>query len=134
MGILDIWKTDTAVYAMPYDDTMDFAHIGKIDVDTVEYSTLDREVTIHGTIPYIPYDKIFAITNVPREYRIKNVIFNGPATIVFWADDTKTVVKCQDGDEFDAEKAIAMCYVKKIHSNKSRFNNYIKKWLPKEEA
>ena len=26
---------------------------------------------------------------------IKNVIFNDPATIVFWTDGTKTVVKCQ---------------------------------------
>lgn len=32
-----------------------------------------------------------------------NVIFNGPATIVFWNDGTKTVVKCSDGDEYDPE-------------------------------
>ena len=27
---------------------------------------------------------------------IKNVIFNPPATIVFWSDDTKTVVKAEN--------------------------------------
>ena len=64
---------------------------------------------------------------------IKNVIFNDPATIVFWEDETKTVVKCQDGDEFDPEKGLAMAIVKKAYGNKSNYCNKLKKWLPKEE-
>ena len=64
---------------------------------------------------------------------IKNVIFNGPATIVFWEDGTKTVVKCQDGDEFDPEKGLAMSIAKKAYGNKSGYCNKLKKWLPKEE-
>ena len=64
---------------------------------------------------------------------IKNVIFNDPATIVFWEDGTKTVVKCQDGDEFDPEKGLAMAIVKKSYGNKGSYCNKMKKWLPKEE-
>ena len=64
---------------------------------------------------------------------IKNVIFNDPATIVFWEDGTKTVVKCQDGDEFDPEKGLAMAIAKKAYGNKSGYCNKLKKWLPKEE-
>ena len=64
---------------------------------------------------------------------IKNVIFNDPATIVFWEDGTKTVVKCQDGDEFDPEKGLAMAIVKKAYGNKSNYCNKLKKWLPKKE-
>ena len=64
---------------------------------------------------------------------IKNVIFNNPATIVFWKDGTKTVVKCQDGDEFDPEKGLAMAIAKKAYGNKSSYCNKLKKWLPKEE-
>lgn len=64
---------------------------------------------------------------------IKNVIFNDPATIVFWEDGTKTVVKCQDGDEFDPEKGLAMAIVKKAYRNKGSYCNKLKKWLPKEE-
>ena len=64
---------------------------------------------------------------------IKNVIFNDPATIVFWEDGTKTVVKCQDGDEFDPEKGLAMAIVKKAYGNKGSYCNKMKKWLPKEE-
>lgn len=64
---------------------------------------------------------------------IKNVIFNDPATIVFWEDGTKTVVKCQDGDEFDPEKGLAMAIAKKAYGNKGSYCNKIKKWLPKEK-
>ena len=65
---------------------------------------------------------------------IKNVIFNDPATIVFWEDGTKTVVKCQDGDEFDPEKGLAMAITKKAYGNKGSYCNKLKKWLPKEEV
>lgn len=68
--------------------------------------------------------------------RIKNVIFNDPATIVFWFDGTKTVVKCQPGDTFDPEKGLAMAICKKLvgtNDSQSNFNDIFKKWLPKEE-
>ena len=65
---------------------------------------------------------------------IKNVIFNDPATIVFWEDGTKTVVKCQDGDEFDPEKGLAMAIVKKAYGNKGSYCNKMKKWLPNDNS
>lgn len=65
--------------------------------------------------------------------KINNVIFNKPATIVFWADGTKTVVKCEHED-FDPEKGLAMAIVKKIMAdNHSYYNEIFKKWIPKEE-
>ena len=65
--------------------------------------------------------------------KIKNVIFNKPATIVFWADGTKTIVKCEHED-FDPEKGLAMAIVKKtMADNHSYYNEIFKKWLPKEE-
>ena len=66
--------------------------------------------------------------------KIKNVIFNKPATIVPWADGTKTVVKCENED-FDPEKGLAMAIVKKtMANNHSYYNEIFKKWLPKEES
>ena len=61
--------------------------------------------------------------------RPTKVIFNEPATIVYWTDKTKTVVKCQDGDKFDEEKGLLLCYMKKMHGNKSNFNNELRKWV-----
>lgn len=71
-----------------------------------------------------------------KRTKIKNVIFNDPATIVFWSDGTKTVVKCGENDNYDPEKGLAMAVAKKfLGTNKSK-SNYLdefKKWLPKEE-
>lgn len=63
---------------------------------------------------------------------IDNVIFNPPATIVFWSDDTKTVVKAQDED-FDPEKGLAMAISKKVMGNSGNYNNLFKKWVSKYE-
>lgn len=65
---------------------------------------------------------------------ITNVIFNDPATIVFWSDGTKTVVKCQDGDVFDPEKGLAMAISKKAMGNKGSYFNVIDKWTEKYEG
>jgi hypothetical protein len=63
---------------------------------------------------------------------IKDVIFNDPATIVFWADGTKTVVKCQENDTFDPEVGLAMAIAKKALGNKGNYCNTIKKWIEKD--
>lgn len=58
---------------------------------------------------------------LPKTYKeiaddiVKRIIFNPPATIVLWQDGTKTVVKCQNGEEFDPEKGLTMAIVKKIY-------------------
>ena len=48
---------------------------------------------------------------------IKNVIFQEPATIVYWVDGSKTVVICQEGDIYDEEKGLAMAIAKKALGN-----------------
>lgn len=62
---------------------------------------------------------------------IKDVIFNDPATIVFWTDGTKTIVKCQKntGDVYSKETGLAMAIAKKAYGNKSNFNDIFNRWL-----
>lgn len=57
---------------------------------------------------------------------IDRVIYNDPATIVFWKDGTKTVVKAQDC-VFDPAVGLAMCFIKKTIGLKEFF-----KHLPEE--
>jgi hypothetical protein len=64
---------------------------------------------------------------------ISRVIFNEPATIVFWDDGEKTVVKCQNDEPYDKEKGLALCYMKKALGNKSNFNNVFKQFIENEE-
>lgn len=90
----------------------------------------------------IYYESVREMNQPPKAYRdmmerqsndisivpeIQNVMFNDPATIVFWADGTKTVVKAVY-DEFDPEKGLAMAIAKKALGNKGKYFNTIKKW------
>ena len=69
-----------------------------------------------------------------REGRIKDVKFSGPATIVFWTDGTKTVVKCRKGDKFDPEKGIAMACAKKLLGNEDGYHKEFAKYIDKNAA
>lgn len=62
---------------------------------------------------------------------IKNVIFAPPATIVYWSDGTKTVVKCSEKDVFDPEKGLAMAIAKRCGGNKGSYYREIQNWVEK---
>lgn len=49
---------------------------------------------------------------------IKKVIYNDPATIIFWSDGTKTVVKCMEDEDYDPEKGFMAAVTKKVFGNK----------------
>ena len=85
----------------------------------------DNELTL--TLEnWIKFDKDYIIDT---KEDIEKVIFNDPATIVYWKDGTKTVVKCQDGDVYDKEKGLAMCVTKKFFGNKGNFNKVFNKFI-----
>ena len=75
------------------------------------------------------------ITRIGTDIRVVNgiidkVIFNDPATIVLWADGSKTVVKCQPGDVYDKEKGLLLCFVKHVLGDTSRgLNDFLHKWV-----
>ena len=69
----------------------------------------------------IAFDSVY----VPE---IKRVIFNNPATIILWDDNTKTVVKAEN-ETFDPEKGLAMAITKKALGNEGNYYNELKKYL-----
>ena len=71
--------------------------------------------------------------NNHRVPQIKDVIYNDPATIVFWMDGTKTIVKCGDYDIYDPEKGLAMAIAKKALGNQGNYYETFKSWLPEED-
>ena len=78
----------------------------------------------------------FGLTSTSNAYSldIKDVIFNNPATIVLWSDGTKSVVKCQERDEYSREVGLALCIAKKALGNKGNFNNVFRKWIRNEDV
>ena len=67
------------------------------------------------------------------KFDIDKAIFSDPATIVYWADGTKTVVKAQNGEPYDPEKGLAMCFAKKARGNKGNYYDEFRKHLPEPE-
>lgn len=101
-------------------------------------STFVNDLTNIGKQLVYGGDKVSTVTitgglTMYTNFEIKNVIFNDPATIVFWKDGTKTVVQAHN-DEFDPEKGLAMAIAKKALGNKGNYYTKIKKWLPDEKA
>lgn len=81
---------------------------------------------IGGHIPAVRY------TPPASYFKIEKVIYNDPATIVFWKDGSKTVVKACGYDEYDPEKGLAMAISKKALGNKGNYYETFKKALPKD--
>lgn len=65
---------------------------------------------------------------------ITRVIYNNPATIVWWSDGVKTVVRCQPGDTYSPETGLAMAISKRVYGNDNRFNKVFARWLPHNEV
>lgn len=77
----------------------------------------------------------YGMSNVGQpECIITKVIFADPATIVFWSDGTKTVVKYGETDIYDKEKGLAMTVYKKVTGNDSKeFHKGMKWWIKPEQ-
>lgn len=82
-------------------------------------------------VPHV-FDRSNAMARFNGRPTIKRVIFNAPATIVLWSDRSKTVVKCQPGDDYSEELGLAMCIAKKYLGNHGNFNEVFKKWILEE--
>ena len=129
-------KTKPYTIVIPSDRyTMMFNCVGKIDsAARAEILNAADKTKLDGIAASATLNSKSA--SKPANYlpEIKNVKFNGPATIVFWADGTKTVVKCQDGDDYSKEVGLAMCIVKKVFGNTSKYNDIFKKWCPSYDS
>ena len=104
-------------------------HAVEIEQPMFEDARIRLDVTLN---PFNSYK--MPVSTTVSLLKIKDVIFNPPATIVFWEDGKKTVVKTQNGEEFDPEKGLAMAIIKKNLGNKGNYFNHIKKWAKKYNA
>lgn len=59
--------------------------------------------------------------------KIKEVTYSGKATIVFWTDGTKTVVKTAEGETFSKDVGLAMAIAEKYFGSYSAMKSYIKR-------
>ena len=56
----------------------------------------------------------------PTVPSVKRIVYHDPATIVFWQDGTKTVVKCMDGEPFEKYAGFCAALAKKVFGSTSK--------------
>lgn len=60
---------------------------------------------------------------------IREVIYNDPAVVAIWNDGTKTVSKCDYGDNFNPEFGLILCVLKKVIGNE-QVAKLLMNWIP----
>ena len=90
------------------------------------------ETTLHSL--FNPVDLKYTVSSVKELPFIDKIIFNNPATIVFWSDGTKTVVKCMKNQEFNAYYGVACAIMKKYFGNNSSAKAFIDKFREEEDS
>ena len=98
------------------------------------YYAPDSDIEVFSDCFFIRNIKKSSKRYIPRLSETpRKVIFHDPATIVYWKDGTKTVVKCGEGDTYSKETGLALCYMKKILGNKGNYNDIFREWIKEEE-
>lgn len=92
-------------------------HIFGLENEYCEYDAKTKSLTIR------PVKK--NADHFAGPFEIKAVQSNRAKNVftVAWKDGTVTSVHCQAGDDWDDEKALAMCFTKKALGNKGNFND-----------
>ncbi len=57
---------------------------------------------------------------------IREVIYNGPTTVINWSDGVKTVVKCHPEDTYDAKVGFLLCVMKRAYGNTGIYNHVLR--------
>lgn len=64
---------------------------------------------------------------IDLDKEIEKVVFNDPATVIFWKDGEKTVSKAKNGDKFNKETGLAMALVRRLCGNRN-YNKVFEKY------
>ena len=129
-------KIDGKRFVVEYLDNRNFL----VGIKSIRINEVSINGSQYGSLFWVHPEDIIIASNrykVEKTYNlgtsIKKVIFNNPATIVFWSDGSKTVVKAHN-DDYDPEKGLAMAIAKKALGNEGNYYNVFKKWLPNEDS
>lgn len=81
-----------------------------------------QKVSINGSKDFSHFTFFIKRYSAPK---VEKIIFSKGHTIVIWDDKTKTIVNCS-GEKFDAEKGLAMAFMRKMMS-RTEFCKLLKK-------
>ena len=96
----------------------------QIEKEILKAMTENNEFTFRNTLgaytTYIQDENSFDLLKPER------IIYNERATICYWKDGTKTVVKATDDDHMTHEHGVAMAIVRKLFPSRQEFLRTVK--------
>lgn len=98
------------------------------DGDVKIFNSNGEEVMVPNTANYRSKDITMKVESYELVFlpAIKKVIFNAPATIVFWNDGKKTIVKASKDEEFSEEVGLCEAIAKRYFGSRSALLNAVK--------
>ena len=99
-------------------------------ITVIDDNVSTRELPVGVSIREITSAKVVSAPSKPTG-GIENIYLNEDKGVVVikWVDGTKTKVKCQGNEPFDAEKGIALCLMKRAFCNRGCYNDVFKKYI-----
>lgn len=116
-----------------YENSINFGKLYSVSTQTTTEPLINKEayetykLSMSKSIGVAIGDCTKLLVPIKMLPSIKKVIFSKPATVVIWGDNTKTVVKCADGEEYSEEVGLAMCIAEKYCGNYSQFKKVVRK-------
>lgn len=92
-----------------------------LSIRQVNECGLEERITIEGLLKDDLGSRSYCTPRLTA--KAVKVIYNPPATIAFWPDGSKTVVKCDKDDVYDPKYGLALCYMKKALGSSRAFND-----------
>lgn len=111
---------------------LDKYDLSYIDTDMVATKEALKNYILEGKkMPTGGYSRLFDndVTFVPNRLvpKVKKIIHSGPCTIVFWEDNTKTIVRLEEGKEYDEYAAFTAALAKKCYGSNSKVHKILEK-------
>lgn len=123
-------------------------HVLNVAEDYTEYSKVPHKTNCHGTFKFEhgfdekEKERKEKMNEAEKEnarkiaikFEPKQILQNGPVTIVFWKDGTKTLVRRSENSADDPYSAFCAALAKKIYGNNSRVKKILDKKTVKAKA
>lgn len=112
--------------------TMDYKNLGHFVSDAInvrhsfnKYTKSYEQSMTKGEFKAMTYVWHHHFSEDPFFNKPLKIIYNDPATIVFWRDGTKTVVKRMEKEKFNPYTAFCAALAKKIYGSNSAVNRIV---------
>lgn len=123
------FKTDA--FANPYDYSNVITINKPIQLTkeiTMKYKDIKTKADFNSVLEYCGYGGMGLGAN-RASFKPKKILKNGHATIFFWKDGSKTVVKAAEGDEMDLYSAFCNAAMKRIFGTNSAIKSCLRHTL-----